>query len=496
MTVVNSCEESRPSRNTRPVSSVGILFGVIALYLMSTSAAMAAEPPRVMVTVKAIHSLVAGLMEGVAQPELIASEDISFGAEGHGQPSDLARADLVIWLGQGAEPKLAAALQKAGAVDRSLPLLSMEAIKVLPTRIGGNRVDPFIWLDTRNMLILLDEISRELAAIDPIRAHRYETNRLEVLKRLALLDRSLEYGYRQVSAVPVFTYHDTHQYFEQAYAMKVAAIAAVGGEAATAEDLLQMRELLTEAPNPCILTESSLPEPHLDLVLMGIDARIVEIDSFGTNLPAGPGMYERMMREQFDRISECVSAASPETAPARLLPPIKTPQAPELYGHRIDGKYLLMNQFGETVSNLDFAGSYQLIYFGYTYCPDICPTSLAIMKQAMNLLGPKAERIQPLFISVDPERDTLEAIRKYTGYFHPRLIGLTGPPEMIARTADKFHVKFEKVPVTDGGDPSSYAVDHTSALFLLGPNSEFVAKFAHGFPARDLAVRLDELIEE
>jgi protein SCO1/2 len=104
-----------------------------------------------------------------------------------------------------------------------------------------------------------------------------------------------------------------------------------------------------------------------------------------------------------------------------------------------------------------------------------------------------ADRIQPLFITVDPERDTLEALRAYTAYFHPRLIGLTGPPEMIARTADVFHVRYEKV-LTEGRDPDKYAVDHTSSLFLLGPDGKFVAKFAHGLPAADLADRLGEII--
>ncbi len=469
---------------------VGLGFGI-------SLTAFADEPPRVMVSVKPVHSLVAGLMEGVADPELIMTE----GTPGTYRPSPeqkaaLAEAGLVIWLGPDAEPGLADDLASPSMDDRSLELLSMESIKVLPAREGGEGRDPFIWLDTRNMLILLDELSQELTAVDPIRAHRYEANRLKMLKRLSHLDRTLEYGYREVSAVPVFTYHDTHQYFEQAYAMKVVAIAAVDGETATAESLLQMRGLLGTAPNPCVLTEAALEEPHLELVMAGTDARPVEIDSFGSELAPGPDLYERMMRDQFARISDCIGTRSlPSIMPIHPPAEVVTAREPELYGHRIQGKYLLMNEFGESVSNLDFAGSYQLIYFGYTFCPDICPTSLAIMTKALKLLGPKAERIQPLFISVDPERDTLQALRQYTDYFDPRLLGLTGPPDMIARTAAKFHVRYEKVS-KQGEDPDKYAVDHTSALFLLGPNSEFIAKFAHGFPAPDLAMRLDELIPD
>ena len=449
--------------------------------------------PRVFVSARPIHSLLSGLMAGVSEPMLIAQDGRPYAYTLEPwQREELEQADLVIWLGPELEPALGEFLSDPGNTNQALQLLSMDRLKVLPARDGRGDRDPMIWMDTRNMLILLDEISATLAALDPVRTHRYESNRQAVLRELSQLDRELEYGYRRVSAVPVFSYHDTHQYFEQAYAMKVAAIATSGNQETDTESLLTMRGLLADAPNPCVLTEAALPEPHIDLLLAGTNGSTVEIDSFGSRLEPGPDLYARMMREQFRAISDCIGRESmgSSTDDAR-----DNGQAgsSDVLPHRIQGKYLLMNHFGEAVSNLDFAGDYQLIYFGYTFCPDICPTSLATMMQALKILGPKAERIKPLFISVDPARDTPETLRKYTSYFHPRLVGLTGPEEMISRVAEQFHVRYEKVLLEDR-PPDQYAVDHTSSLFLLGPDSNFVAKFAHGISASDLAARLDGLI--
>jgi protein SCO1/2 len=117
------------------------------------------------------------------------------------------------------------------------------------------------------------------------------------------------------------------------------------------------------------------------------------------------------------------------------------------------------------------------------------------MSKALELLGADADRIQPLFITVDPARDTLPRLREYVGYFHPRLLGLTGPETMIARVAGNFRVRYEKVASTDSR-PDRYAVDHTASLFLLGPDGRFITKFAHGFPADRMAERLSELMQQ
>ena len=451
-------------------------------------------PPRVVVSIKPVHSLVAGLMEGIATPELLVESGNPFEfSPSPDQQKALQQADLVVWVGPELTPGLDATLRKPDMAGRQLELLAMDSLKVLPARYEDGSRDPFLWLDTRNMLILLDELATRLSQLDPARTHRYRSNRLAVLARLSQIDRRLEFGYKNVSSEPVFLYHDTHQYFEQAYAMKAAGIVAPPDRPPATADLLRVRKLLADGQEPCLLIETVLPSPHAELLIQETNAQVIELDSLGSRLSPGPDLYVELMGLLYEKIQNCLTdrpAAMPN-AGTRILTEVET--APEVYPHRIQGRYLLMNHFGETVSNLDFAGSYQLIYFGYTFCPDICPTSLATMNQALGLLGPMADRIQPLFITVDPERDTLDALRAYTAYFHPRLIGLTGPPEMIARTADVFHVRYEKV-LTEGRDPDKYAVDHTSSLFLLGPDGEFVAKFAHGLPAADLADRLGEII--
>lgn len=160
----------------------------------------------------------------------------------------------------------------------------------------------------------------------------------------------------------------------------------------------------------------------------------------------------------------------------------------------IDGRFMLLNHFGEIVTDRDFGDHYLLVYFGYTFCPDICPTSLNIISQTMQLLGKDAERIQPLFITVDPERDTPEVLRNYVGYFHPRLIGLTGSPELVARAAANYRVRYEKV-VIPGLPADQYQMDHSAGVFLLDPNGRFLVKFAHGFPPPQMTKRIQDFVK-
>ena len=154
-----------------------------------------------------------------------------------------------------------------------------------------------------------------------------------------------------------------------------------------------------------------------------------------------------------------------------------------------------MDHRGRSVSDQDFRGSFQLIAFGYTFCPDICPTTLAEISLIMNKLGKLADRLQPLFISVDQERDTPEILRKYTAYFHPRIIGLTGSPELVRRVADHFKVRYEKH-WEPGAEKNNYSVDHSAGMYLLGPDGEFLAKFAYATPPQEITDRIRPLIEE
>jgi protein SCO1/2 len=160
-----------------------------------------------------------------------------------------------------------------------------------------------------------------------------------------------------------------------------------------------------------------------------------------------------------------------------------------------NGRYLLMDPNGRAVTNADFPGQFQLVSFGYSFCPDICPTTLSEQAAIMNRLGERAPLVQPIFVTVDPERDTPEKLRDYTVYFHPRLIGLTGSPELIAAAARNFGVRYRKV--TDPTIPADrYPVDHTAGMFLLGPDGSYIRKFGYGTPIDIIAGRLAALLAE
>lgn len=172
-------------------------------------------------------------------------------------------------------------------------------------------------------------------------------------------------------------------------------------------------------------------------------------------------------------------------------PPAGVEEQPE---SGIVARYLLMDQRGRAVTDQDFPGRFQLISFGYTFCPDICPTTLAEMALILGKLGKQAERLQPLFVTVDPERDTPEVLRRYTAFFHPRIIGLSGSPELVRRVADHFKVRYEKH-WEPGAAKDKYSVDHSAGMYLLGPDGRFITKFAYASPPNEVAERIRRLME-
>jgi len=139
----------------------------------------------------------------------------------------------------------------------------------------------------------------------------------------------------------------------------------------------------------------------------------------------------------------------------------------------IGGPFTLQDGNGKTVTDRDFRGKYMLVYFGYTFCPDVCPTTLNAVADAVEKLGPKGERVQPLFITVDPKRDTPDAVRQYAAAFGPRVIGLTGTPEQVAAAARTYRVYYKEHRPAAGS--SDYTVDHSSILYLMGPDGTFLA---------------------
>jgi protein SCO1/2 len=149
----------------------------------------------------------------------------------------------------------------------------------------------------------------------------------------------------------------------------------------------------------------------------------------------------------------------------------------------IGGDFTLVDQNGKTRRAEDFRGKLMLIYFGYTYCPDVCPTELQTMGDALDLLGDKQEAVQPIFVTIDPERDTPEQLRLYAGSFHPRLVALTGSKEQVAAAARAYKVYYAKRP-QEGGD---YLMDHSSFVFLMGRDGKYLAHFGPGTTPEQMA---------
>ena len=157
----------------------------------------------------------------------------------------------------------------------------------------------------------------------------------------------------------------------------------------------------------------------------------------------------------------------------------------------IGGPFTLIDQNGKPTTDLDFKGRYMLVYFGYTYCPDICPNSLTTMSDALDLLGEDANKVIPILISFDPARDTPEYLKEYASYFHPRLKALTGTPEQIASVTKAYRVYYAKV-IKEDAEPEDYLMNHSSATYLMGPNGAFLLHFSHGTDAEIMARRIRE----
>ena len=138
-------------------------------------------------------------------------------------------------------------------------------------------------------------------------------------------------------------------------------------------------------------------------------------------------------------------------------------------GMSLGGPFSLVDQSGKPVTERDYAGRWMLVYFGYSFCPDVCPTELGAMAAALDVLGPAGDAVVPVFISVDPQRDTPEHLADYVSRFHPRMQGLTGTPEQVAEAARRYRVYYAKVQRPDMTD---YLMDHSSFVFLVGPDSK------------------------
>jgi protein SCO1 len=146
---------------------------------------------------------------------------------------------------------------------------------------------------------------------------------------------------------------------------------------------------------------------------------------------------------------------------------------------QIGGPFELTDQNGQRRTAADFLGGYMLVYFGYSFCPDVCPTDLAALSTALaQLNAADADKVQPIFITIDPQRDTAAALKPFAANFHPRLVALTGSEAQIETVKKAYHVFAQKN--IDAADPQNYLVDHTALLYLMGPDGKYVAHLAGG----------------
>lgn len=163
----------------------------------------------------------------------------------------------------------------------------------------------------------------------------------------------------------------------------------------------------------------------------------------------------------------------------------------------IGGPFTLTDHTGKTVTDQDYLGKFLLIYFGYSFCPDVCPTELGTMARSVDLLGIQGAKVQPLLITIDPERDTVAQLASYVPLFHPSLVGLTGSPEQIKNAAAAYRVYYARAPAKDGDSGSGdmdYLMDHSSFIFLMGPNGAFLGVYPAGTTADRIAQDLGERI--
>ena len=160
---------------------------------------------------------------------------------------------------------------------------------------------------------------------------------------------------------------------------------------------------------------------------------------------------------------------------------------------RIGGPFELTGEDGKTYRWSDFDGQYRIVYFGYAYCPDVCPTELQLITEALGVLGPTAKKVQPLMITMDPERDTVEVLADYVSNFHPSIMALTGSVEQIKAVAGAYKAYFAKGAIDKDGE---YFMDHSPFIYLMGPKGQYLHHFAPNTSSEVIAARIQSAVSE
>lgn len=287
--------------------TLGKLAVMFLIGMASFSSISSAKPVQVVATIKPIHSLLAGLMQGAGEPVLLIRDATPFTYK----PTDkdlalVKKADLVVWMGPELEQSFTDVLLKPTASMNVFEMLSDSEFKVLSQRNDDNLRDSFMWLDVRNGEVFVDALFDELMKIAPEHQKTFSKNRDRLKQKIAHLDRMFEFGFRSVPAGLSWLYHDTQQYFEQSYGFKVRNVLSLKpGEVADTMNLLKVRDKMNGIGEFCFFTEKGMTTDRLSIALDGTKAKLVALDSFGLGYKAGPDLYVQVMQHNYDAIRGC-----------------------------------------------------------------------------------------------------------------------------------------------------------------------------------------------
>jgi len=159
----------------------------------------------------------------------------------------------------------------------------------------------------------------------------------------------------------------------------------------------------------------------------------------------------------------------------------------------IKGTFSLTDHNGQAVTEATYKGRHTLVFFGYTYCPDVCPTVLLDIGTVMDSLGDQAKQVMPLFVTVDPKRDSVEVMKDYLENFHPSVVGLTGSVDDIHDASKSFRAYFSKV-IMDTSDPDGYLMSHSARIYVMGPDAKPILNFKHGESPERITKQLKEIL--
>lgn len=160
----------------------------------------------------------------------------------------------------------------------------------------------------------------------------------------------------------------------------------------------------------------------------------------------------------------------------------------------IGGPFTLTDQNGKPFTDKDLLGKFSLVFFGFTYCPDVCPVAQQNVSAALEMLGDDAKKIMPVFVTTDPERDTVEKVAEYVGQFHKSYVGLTGTPEQVKAAQKVYRIYSSKK--KNANMPDGYTVDHASIIYLMDRKGKYVTHFNHSTPPKAMAARIKLIFEQ